>query len=56
MFSTFVKFNPLGLPKSIATLTKRKKEGMTRWFHKLRKSWYIKNSIHFALLVHRQVN
>jgi hypothetical protein len=28
------------------------KEGFTRWFHKLRKNLYIKNSIYFALLVH----
>jgi hypothetical protein len=28
-------------------------KGITRWFHKLRKNLY-KNSIYFALLVHRQ--
>jgi hypothetical protein len=31
-----------------------KKEGVTRWFHKLRKNSYVKNSIYFALQVHRQ--
>jgi hypothetical protein len=30
------------------------KEGNTRWIHKLRKNFYIKNSIYFALLMHRQ--
>jgi hypothetical protein len=30
------------------------KEGITRWLHKLKKNLYIKNSIYFALLVHRQ--
>jgi hypothetical protein len=30
------------------------KDGITRWFHKLIKNLYIKNSIYFALLVHRQ--
>jgi hypothetical protein len=30
------------------------KEGINRWFHKLRKRLYIKNSIYFALLVHRR--
>jgi hypothetical protein len=30
------------------------KEGITRWFHKLKKNLYIKNSIYFSLLVHRQ--
>jgi phage anti-repressor protein len=30
------------------------KEGITRWFHKLIKNLYIKNSIYFAIIVHRQ--
>jgi hypothetical protein len=30
------------------------KEGITRWFHKLRKNLFIKISIYFPLLVHRQ--
>jgi hypothetical protein len=30
------------------------KEGINRWFHKLIKNLYIKNSIYFAQLVHRQ--
>jgi hypothetical protein len=30
------------------------KLGITRWFHKLKKNSYIKNSIYLGLLVHRQ--
>jgi hypothetical protein len=29
-------------------------EGITRWFHKMRNHFFIKNSIYFVLLVHRQ--
>jgi hypothetical protein len=36
--------------KQVQQMTKK---GITRWFHKLRKNLY-KNSIYFALLVHRQ--
>jgi hypothetical protein len=31
-----------------------RKKGITRWFNNLRKNLYIKNSIYFTLLVHRQ--